>query len=187
MKRAVQIKTVETNILLFTWVLETLSSKILNLCGHLMWFGRLPCAYCSLLLTNNPHFRGETPVQPTISSDDSIASLLTYETCFATLHPLHFLDTSYPIFPIYTWLFDKIMMFLLCTVYYLENMVLPIRVEIFMLLWQVSINNTSIMTPVSVRLVPPIHTEHMESWAVMPRNATTWGEAEGARVIARMC
>ena len=56
-----------------------------------------------------------------------------------------------------------------------------------MLLWQVSINNTSIMTPVSVRLVPPIHTEHMESWAAMPTNVTTWGEAEGARVIARIC
>ena len=32
-----------------------------------------------------------------------------------------------------------------------------------------------------------IHTEHMESWAAMPRNVPTWGEAEGARVIARIC
>ena len=40
------------------------------------------------------------------------------------------------------------------------------------------------MTPVSVKLVPPIHTEHMESRAVMPRkpNVTTVEKNPGSRL-----
>ena len=40
------------------------------------------------------------------------------------------------------------------------------------------------MTAVSVKLVPPIHTEHMESLAVMPRkpNVTTVEKNPGSRL-----